>query len=119
MEYKVSVIMPMYKGTKFIKAAVDGLLHQSLPEVEIIVVDDCSPDDSLEYCRKLYGDNERVQIIAQPVNMGPGEARTSAPAGRPAVPRPPERSAGSVQSEGSHRHAERTQGQHPLRPGKL
>ena len=77
MEYKVSVIMPMYKGTKFIRAAVDGLLHQSLPEVEIIVVDDCSPDDSLEYCRKLYGDNERVQIIAQPVNMGPGEARNA------------------------------------------
>lgn len=77
MEYKVSVIIPMYKGARFIKAAVDGLLNQSLAELEVIVVDDCSPDDSLEICRKLYGDNERVQILAQPENMGPGEARNA------------------------------------------
>ena len=77
MEYKVSVIMPMYKGTRFIKTAVDWLLNQPLAELEVIVIDDCSPDDSLEFCRRLYGDNERVQILAQPVNMGPGEARNA------------------------------------------
>lgn len=77
VEYKVSVIMPMYKGARFIKAAVDGLLDQSLAELEVIVIDDCSPDDSLDVCRKLYGDNERVQILAQPQNMGPGEARNA------------------------------------------
>ncbi len=77
MNYKVSVIVPMYKGTRFIKAAVDGLLNQSLAELEVIIVDDCSPDDSLAFCRKLYGDNERVRILAQPRNMGPGEARNA------------------------------------------
>ena len=77
MEYKVSVIMPMYKGARFIQSAVDGMLNQSLAELEVIIIDDCSPDDSLEICRKLYGNNERVQILAQPKNMGPGEARNA------------------------------------------
>ena len=60
MDYKVSVIVPMYKASRFIKAAVDGLLNQTLKELEVIVVNDCSPDDSLEICRKLYENNERV-----------------------------------------------------------
>ncbi|MBQ9063999.1 MAG: glycosyltransferase [Blautia sp.] len=77
MDYKVSVIVPMYKASRFIKAAVDGLLNQTLKELEVIVVNDCSPDDSLEICRKLYENNERVQILSQPRNMGPGEARNT------------------------------------------
>lgn len=77
MEYKVSVIVPMYKAARFIKATVDGLLDQTLKELEVILVDDCSPDDTLEICRTLYGNHERVQILSQPRNMGPGEARNT------------------------------------------
>ncbi len=77
MDYKVSVIVPMYKAVRFIKPAVEGLLAQTLKELEVIIVDDCSPDDSLEKCRELYGNHERVQILAQPRNMGPGEARNT------------------------------------------
>ncbi len=77
MDFKVSVIVPLYKGERFIKACVDGLLAQTLPEVEVVVVDDCSPDGSLDLCRSLYGTNERVQILTQPKNMGPGAARNT------------------------------------------
>lgn len=77
MDYKVSVIVPMYKASKYIKAAVNGLLNQTLKELEVVLVNDCSPDDSLEICEKLFGDNERVQILTQPENMGPGEARNT------------------------------------------
>lgn len=77
MEYKVSVIVPMYKAQRFIEPAVNGLLNQTLKDLEVVVVNDCSPDDSLELCQKLYGDNERVQILTQPKNMGPGEARNA------------------------------------------
>ena len=77
MDYKVSVIIPMYNAEGFIEAVVDSLLAQTLKETEIIVVNDCSPDNSMAVCRRRYGDNDRVMLIDQPKNMGPGEARNT------------------------------------------
>ncbi len=77
MEYKVSVIVPMYKAERFIEPAVNGLLNQTLKELEVVIINDCSPDNSLEICQKLFSDNDRVQILTQPQNMGPGEARNT------------------------------------------
>ncbi len=77
MDYKVSVIVPMYKAERFIEPAINGLLNQTLKELEVVVVNDCSPDNSLEICQRLFGDNERVQILTQSKNMGPGEARNT------------------------------------------
>ena len=75
MEFKVSAIIPMYKARDYIIENVNNLLDQTLAETEIVIVNDCSPDDSMELCRKHFGDNERVQLIDQPQNMGPGKAR--------------------------------------------
>ncbi len=75
--YKVSAIVPMYNTERYIQGCVDSLLHQTLPEVEVILVDDGSSDGSLRVCRELYGNNDRVQILAQPRNMGPGAARNA------------------------------------------
>ncbi|MCR4850216.1 MAG: glycosyltransferase family 2 protein [Lachnospiraceae bacterium] len=75
MDYKVSIIIPMYNAREYIRENVDSLLKQTLSEIEIVIVNDCSPDDSMEICRSAYGSNERVRLIDQPSNMGPGEAR--------------------------------------------
>ena len=77
MDYKVSVVIPMYKARDYIIENVDSLLAQTLPELEVIIVNDCTPDDSMEICRSHYSENERVQLIDQPKNMGPGEARNT------------------------------------------
>lgn len=77
MNFDVSVIIPSYNSKAFIKPCVDSILNQTLKNVEVIIVDDCSTDDSFEVCQTLYGSNERVQLLRQPKNAGPGEARNT------------------------------------------
>ena len=76
-EYKISVVIPMYNSVPFIFHCVDGLKKQTLEEVEIIVVDDCSTDDSYEQCLARYAGDDRVKILRQPKNAGPGAARNT------------------------------------------
>jgi glycosyltransferase involved in cell wall biosynthesis len=75
MQFDVSVVIPLYNAEKFIRACVDSVLNQTLKNVEVVIVDDCSTDGSLALCRELYGNNERVRIFQQPKNGGPGAAR--------------------------------------------
>ncbi len=77
MSVDVSVIIPLYNARDFLKFTIDSVLNQTLKNLEVIVVDDCSTDGSLELCRELYGNNERVRIIQQPKNGGPGAARNT------------------------------------------
>ena len=77
MTPEVSVIIPMYNAMEFIRSTVNSLLNQTLKEIEIILVDDCSSDGSVEYCEALFGGEARVRILRQSRNMGPGEARNT------------------------------------------
>ena len=77
MSCDVSVVIPLYNAEKFIRLCVDSALSQTLDNLEIVIVDDCSTDKSVELCRELYGHDERVRIIQQPRNMGPGAARNA------------------------------------------
>ena len=64
---------------------MDSVLDQTTKDIEIILVNDCSPDRSMEICEEAYGNNDRVRLINQPRNMGAGAARNagiSAAAGR-------------------------------------
>lgn len=64
----VSVIMPVYNAAKYLQKAIDSILHQTLSDFELIIVNDCSTDES-EFIIKLYTDN-RIKFIQQPQNMG-------------------------------------------------
>ena len=75
MKFDISVVVPMYNAERFIRFCVDSALNQTLKNVEVVVVDDRSSDNSLNLCRELYGNNERVQILQQPENRGPGATR--------------------------------------------
>ncbi len=73
---KVSVICPIFKAKNYIRPCVDSLLYrQGLDDLEVILVDDCSPDDTYEYAKECYKDNDRVRVFEQEKNSGPGEAR--------------------------------------------
>lgn len=56
-KYKISVIVPVYNVEKFIDKCLDSLVNQTLKEIEIIVVNDGSPDNSQkiidEYVKKI------------------------------------------------------------------
>lgn len=64
-----SVIIPTYNAGRFITLTVDSVLQQTLPDLELIVIDDGSADDTLEKVR-AYRDG-RIHIIEQPHQGGP------------------------------------------------
>jgi len=71
---KVSVIMPVYNGERFIAEAIDSVLAQSLTDWELIVVDDGSTDRTPEVLKR-YADPRILTIRQQ--NQGEGGARNA------------------------------------------
>lgn len=71
MSPQVSVVIPTYNAAAFVRRAVDSVLLQTLCEVELLVVDDSSHDDTLTV---LAGYGDRIQVFTQ-ANAGPAAAR--------------------------------------------
>ena len=68
---KVSVIVPVYNGEKQFAGCIGNLVHQTLEDIEIIFIDDCSTDDSLSVlyeCQRQYPD--KVRVITSHENHG-------------------------------------------------
>jgi len=72
---KVSVIMPTYNAEDKISAALYSLLNQSWKNLEIIVVDDCSTDDTVNVASKVAEIDSRVKVFKQEKNGGAYLAR--------------------------------------------
>lgn len=72
--YKVSVIVPIYNVEKYIEECLLSLLNQTLRDIEIICVNDGTPDDSMRIVKKYKKQDKRIKIINQK-NMGIGAAR--------------------------------------------
>lgn len=73
---KVSIIVPIYNSQRYIKECVDSLINQSLPDIEIILVDDGSTDKSGEIIDVLEKEDERIVVFHQE-NGGIGSARNT------------------------------------------
>jgi glycosyltransferase involved in cell wall biosynthesis len=71
----VSILIPCYNSAKYIKQAVDSCLNQDWKNIEVIIVDDGSTDDSINIIRSIR--DKRVQIVNQK-NSGTSAARNSA-----------------------------------------
>ena len=67
----VSIVIPCYKHAQFLPEAIDSALAQTYPNVEIIVVNDGSPDNTAEVCQRYNG---RIVYIQQQ-NKGLAETR--------------------------------------------
>jgi glycosyltransferase involved in cell wall biosynthesis len=70
--HKISVIIPVYNGEKYLDEALQSVLNQSLRPFEILVVDDCSTDKTAEIAQR-YGD--RIRYIRREKNGGAAAAR--------------------------------------------
>jgi glycosyltransferase involved in cell wall biosynthesis len=72
---KLSVLMPVYNESRTLRSIVAKVLASPVDaEIELVCVDDCSKDDSLQILRELAEGDPRIRVIAQPVNMGKGKA---------------------------------------------
>ncbi len=72
---KLSVLMPVYNEARTLRTIVDRVLNSPVGlEIELVCVDDCSKDNSLEILRGLAAGDARIRVIAQPVNKGKGKA---------------------------------------------
>jgi len=78
MNPKVSVIIPVYNVEKYIKQALDSVVNQTLKDIEIICVDDCSTDNSLKILEEYASKDERFVVLKQEQNQGQGVARNRA-----------------------------------------
>jgi glycosyltransferase involved in cell wall biosynthesis len=65
---KLSVCLATYKGAPFIVRQLDTVVKQLKDDDEIIVVDDCSPDNTVQIIKDTYGD--RVKVFVNEQNMG-------------------------------------------------
>lgn len=73
----VSFITPTYNAAGFLWQAVDSALNQTYPNIEVIVVDDGSTDDTDQMIQARYGADPRVRYFRQ-TNQGPAAARNRA-----------------------------------------
>ncbi|SHF80716.1 Glycosyltransferase involved in cell wall bisynthesis [Modicisalibacter ilicicola DSM 19980] len=71
----VSIVMPIFNSVDYVKDAIDSVIAQTFSEWQLIVVDDCSTDGSLELVKKLYRNEKRIVLLRLAVNSGPAIAR--------------------------------------------
>ena len=79
MKYKLSIIIPIYKVEEYIEECLDSIFSQLPDEVEIILINDGTPDRSMEIIKSKYRDwleSDQVVVIEQD-NAGPGAARNT------------------------------------------
>lgn len=72
-----SVVVPAYNQHKFINSCLTSLQLQTVTDFEVIVVDDCSTDDTGEQIAALIAHDDRFKVVTHPRNLGVSAARNS------------------------------------------
>ncbi len=78
MKAKVTVIVPVYNVEHLLARCLDSIVNQTLKEIEIICVDDKSPDNSLAILRQYEAREPRLKVICHSQNKRQGGARNTA-----------------------------------------
>lgn len=72
---KVSVIIPVFNTEKYLRKCLNSVCNQTLQDIEIICINDCSTDGSLEILREYAGKDIRIKLIELFENGGAAKAR--------------------------------------------
>ena len=73
----VTVIVTVYNSAKTIRYSLDSILKQSHQMLQLVIVDDCSTDQTLEIVEKLASDDSRIVLIRNKLNIGPYGSRNA------------------------------------------
>lgn len=71
----VSVVIPVYNAEEYIADTLKNIVSQSLYEIEIIIINDHSSDNTLDILKEIASSDERIRIIDNAVNIGAGISR--------------------------------------------
>ena len=66
---KISIIVPVYNVEKYISRALQSCIDQSFKDIEIIVVDDCGQDKSMDIAYEFARGDHRIKIVHNPENL--------------------------------------------------
>lgn len=77
MNKKISIIIPCYNTEKYIERCLDSIIKQTYKNLEIIVVNDCSTDNSLNIIEEYRNKDNRIKIVNHEKNKGLFHARLS------------------------------------------
>ena len=76
---KVSIIIPVYNAEKFLRNCIESVIAQTFKDWEVILVDDCSTDNTLEEIQSIINvnanGNVKISLLRQERNQGPSAAR--------------------------------------------
>ena len=75
---KLTIIVPTWNRSDFLCRCVDSILQQSYQNIEIIIINDCSTDNTSEVVKEKYGKNKKIIYIENETNLGPGGNRQKA-----------------------------------------
>ncbi len=64
---KITVLMPVYNGEKYLRESVDSILNQTFTDFELLIINDGSTDSSMEILNS-YSDS-RIRIVTNEVNL--------------------------------------------------
>lgn len=75
MNKKVSIIVPIYNAAKYLSRSIESMLNQSYDNLEIILIDDASTDNSKEIIKKYALKDSRIKPFYSEVNQGVSRSR--------------------------------------------
>jgi len=74
---RVSIVVPFYEVEEYIGECLHSLINQTYENIEILCIDDQSPDESLEIVQEYASRDKRIKVIRHEENKGPGGARNT------------------------------------------
>lgn len=75
VEPKVSVIMPAYNAEAYLEESVKSLRNQTFQDWELLLVDDCSKDDTAKLAKEIAKGDSRIKFIQKERNSGSADTR--------------------------------------------
>lgn len=70
----VTIVTPAYNAAAYLSATINSILCQTYPHWELLIIDDCSTDDTVKIASSFLGD-QRIRLLRQPQNQGAISAR--------------------------------------------